>query len=210
MVWFRWGCTASCGWNVRCVGVRGDAWPVLLSPCVTYILACALLGSTIHIQLDGTIRCGLPCGHTLNHNTGCGTACLSLAKPETCMCIHPPLHICSACPAQQAEAGGCAQRNFCTPTTKTRSPNRTEYPNKTSWRDVFLYLLLHFQLPPRTDSSCIYVAFFLAVCSRAGSHGHEEPQPLQHTRNNVKRHQGSTAVPWGMLGDLLYSSPIEA
>ena len=29
MVWFRWGCTASCGWNVRCVGVRGDAWPVL-------------------------------------------------------------------------------------------------------------------------------------------------------------------------------------
>ena len=35
MVWFRWGCTASCGWNVRCVGVRGDAWPVLLSPCNT-------------------------------------------------------------------------------------------------------------------------------------------------------------------------------
>ena len=27
--------TASCGWNVRCVGVRGDAWPVLLSPCNT-------------------------------------------------------------------------------------------------------------------------------------------------------------------------------
>ena len=35
MVWFRWGCTASCGWNVRCVGVRGDAWSVLLSPCNT-------------------------------------------------------------------------------------------------------------------------------------------------------------------------------
>ena len=30
MVWFRWGCTASCGWNVRCVGVRGDAWSVSL------------------------------------------------------------------------------------------------------------------------------------------------------------------------------------
>ena len=35
MVWFRWGCTASCGWNVRCVGVRGDAWSVMLSPCNT-------------------------------------------------------------------------------------------------------------------------------------------------------------------------------
>ena len=35
MVWFRWGCTASCGWHVRCVGVRGDAWSVLLSPCNT-------------------------------------------------------------------------------------------------------------------------------------------------------------------------------
>ena len=35
MVWFRWGCTASCGWNVRCVGVRGGAWPVFLSPCNT-------------------------------------------------------------------------------------------------------------------------------------------------------------------------------
>ena len=35
MVWFRWGCTASCGRNVRCVGVRGDAWSVLLSPCNT-------------------------------------------------------------------------------------------------------------------------------------------------------------------------------
>ena len=35
MVWFRWGCAASCGWIVRCVGVRGDAWPVLLSPCNT-------------------------------------------------------------------------------------------------------------------------------------------------------------------------------
>ena len=35
MVWFRWGCTASCGWNVRCVGVQGGAWPVLLSPCTT-------------------------------------------------------------------------------------------------------------------------------------------------------------------------------
>ena len=29
------GCTASCGWHVRCVGVRGDAWSVLLSPCNT-------------------------------------------------------------------------------------------------------------------------------------------------------------------------------
>ena len=28
-------CTASCGWNVRCVGVRGDAWSVMLSPCNT-------------------------------------------------------------------------------------------------------------------------------------------------------------------------------
>ena len=36
MVWFRWGCPASCGWKVRCVGVRGDAWPVLLSPCNTH------------------------------------------------------------------------------------------------------------------------------------------------------------------------------
>ena len=35
MVWFCWGCTASCGWNVRCVGVRGDAWSVMLSPCNT-------------------------------------------------------------------------------------------------------------------------------------------------------------------------------
>ena len=35
MVWFRWGCTASCGWNVRCVGVRGDTWSVMLSPCNT-------------------------------------------------------------------------------------------------------------------------------------------------------------------------------
>ena len=34
-VWFGfvWACTASCGWNVRCVGVRGDAWSVMLSPC---------------------------------------------------------------------------------------------------------------------------------------------------------------------------------
>ena len=31
-----WGCTASCGWNVRCVGVRGDAWSVMLSPCNTH------------------------------------------------------------------------------------------------------------------------------------------------------------------------------
>ena len=37
MVWFRCGCSACCGWNVRCVGVRGDAWLVLLSPCNTYI-----------------------------------------------------------------------------------------------------------------------------------------------------------------------------
>ena len=36
MVWFRWGCTASCSWNVRCVGVRGDAWSVMLSPCNTF------------------------------------------------------------------------------------------------------------------------------------------------------------------------------
>ena len=26
---------ASCGWHVRCVGVRGDAWSVMLSPCNT-------------------------------------------------------------------------------------------------------------------------------------------------------------------------------
>ena len=48
MVWFRWGCTASCGWNVRCVGVRRDAWPVMLSPCNT--LGCAswhTLGHTL-------------------------------------------------------------------------------------------------------------------------------------------------------------------
>ena len=38
MVWFRWGCTASCGWHVRCVGVRGDAWSVLLSPCNTVVV----------------------------------------------------------------------------------------------------------------------------------------------------------------------------
>ena len=37
MVWFRWGCTASCGWNVRCVGVRGDPWSVMLSPCNTVV-----------------------------------------------------------------------------------------------------------------------------------------------------------------------------
>ena len=37
-VWFGVGCTASCGWNVRCVGVRGDAWSVMLSPCNTYKL----------------------------------------------------------------------------------------------------------------------------------------------------------------------------
>ena len=37
MVWFRWACTASCGWNVRCVGVRGDAWSVMLSPCNTVV-----------------------------------------------------------------------------------------------------------------------------------------------------------------------------
>ena len=37
MVWFRLGYTTSCGWNVRCVGVRGSAWPVLLSPCNTDI-----------------------------------------------------------------------------------------------------------------------------------------------------------------------------
>ena len=36
-VWFGVGCTASCGWNVRCVGVRGDAWSVMLSPCNTEI-----------------------------------------------------------------------------------------------------------------------------------------------------------------------------
>ena len=34
MVWFRWGCTASCGKNVRCVG-GGNAWSVLPSPCNT-------------------------------------------------------------------------------------------------------------------------------------------------------------------------------
>ena len=28
-------CTASCGWNVRCAGVRGNAWSVMLSPCNT-------------------------------------------------------------------------------------------------------------------------------------------------------------------------------
>ena len=42
MVWFRWGCTASCGWNVRCVGVRGDAWSVMLSPCNTSVHEVAL------------------------------------------------------------------------------------------------------------------------------------------------------------------------
>ena len=30
------GCTASCGWHMRCIVVRGDAWPVLLSPCNTW------------------------------------------------------------------------------------------------------------------------------------------------------------------------------
>ena len=25
----------ACGWNVRCVGVWGDAWSVMLSPCNT-------------------------------------------------------------------------------------------------------------------------------------------------------------------------------
>ena len=34
-VWFGVGCTASCGWSVRCVGFRGDAWSVMLSPCNT-------------------------------------------------------------------------------------------------------------------------------------------------------------------------------
>ena len=36
-VWFGFVRAASCGWNVRRVGVRGDAWPVLLSPCNTII-----------------------------------------------------------------------------------------------------------------------------------------------------------------------------
>ena len=45
MVWFRCGCTASCGWNVRCVGVRGDAWSVMLSPCNT-IKPCVELQNT--------------------------------------------------------------------------------------------------------------------------------------------------------------------
>ena len=29
-------CTASCGWHMRCIVVRGDAWPLLLSPCNTH------------------------------------------------------------------------------------------------------------------------------------------------------------------------------
>ena len=35
MIWFCWGCTASCGWHMRCIVIRGDAWLVLLSPCNT-------------------------------------------------------------------------------------------------------------------------------------------------------------------------------
>ena len=35
MVWFRWVCTASCDWHMRCTVGRGDAWPLLLSPCNT-------------------------------------------------------------------------------------------------------------------------------------------------------------------------------
>ena len=35
MGWYRWVCTASCGWHMRCIVVRGDAWPLLLSPCNT-------------------------------------------------------------------------------------------------------------------------------------------------------------------------------
>ena len=35
MIWFCWGCTASCGWHMRCIVIRGDAWLVLHSPCNT-------------------------------------------------------------------------------------------------------------------------------------------------------------------------------
>ena len=30
-------CHTCFGWNVRCVGVRGDAWSVMLSPCNTHV-----------------------------------------------------------------------------------------------------------------------------------------------------------------------------
>ena len=48
MTWFRSGCTASCGWHMCCIVVRGDAWPVLLSPCNTW-----------KVQLGGNDRCRL-------------------------------------------------------------------------------------------------------------------------------------------------------
>ena len=55
-MWFRWGCTASCGWHVRCVGVRGNAWSVLLSPCNT-------LNGDKHVP-HARVKLGW-CGHKL-------------------------------------------------------------------------------------------------------------------------------------------------
>ena len=37
-VWFGFVGSAllSCGWRMRCIVVKGDAWPLLLSPCNTF------------------------------------------------------------------------------------------------------------------------------------------------------------------------------
>ena len=51
MVWFRWGCTAFCGWNVRFVGVRGDAWSVMLSPCNTLMHEALLVAPTSPVKV---------------------------------------------------------------------------------------------------------------------------------------------------------------
>ena len=63
MVWFRWGCTASCGWHVRCFGVRGDAWSVLLSPCNT--LAWCFVGDWLFVFPLCGFSLSLFCNYTL-------------------------------------------------------------------------------------------------------------------------------------------------
>ena len=63
LAWFGSVCTASCGCHVHCIVVRGDAWPMLLSPCNTTLYipcilrACSCL-ATLFTSTQIMIRIG--------------------------------------------------------------------------------------------------------------------------------------------------------